>query len=71
MKRVSGSRRDHVGVLRRRPRLDPRVDTALAPVSPRRVDEVRQLLALVDRGLLSEEEFDAQVLKIYGNLPAR
>ena len=71
MKRVSGSRRDHVGVLRRRPPLDPRADAALVPLSPHRVDEVRQLLGLVDRGLLSEEEFDAQLRKIYGNLPAR
>jgi hypothetical protein len=30
------------------------------------VDEVRELLQLVDRRLLSEEEFERQVLKVFG-----
>jgi hypothetical protein len=30
------------------------------------VDEVRQLLQLVDRSLLSEEEFERQVRKVFG-----
>jgi hypothetical protein len=62
---VAFSRRDHAGLLRRPPPLDPRVGSAAA-VQPRRVDEVRQLLRLVDRGLLSEEEFERQVLKVFG-----
>lgn len=66
MKRVSASRRDHAGLLRRPPPLDPRVGPVVAPVQPRRVDEVRELLLLVDRGLLSEEEFERQVLKVFG-----
>jgi hypothetical protein len=66
VKRVSMSRRDHAGLLRRPPPLDPRVGPAVTPVQPRRVDEVRQLLQLVDRSLLSEEEFERQVLKVFG-----
>lgn len=66
MKRVSMSRRDHAGLLRRPPPLDPRVGPAVAAVQPRRVDEVRELLQLVDRRLLSEEEFERQVLKVFG-----
>ena len=71
MKRVGGSRHDHIGMFRGRPPLDPMIDAPPAPVCIRRVAEVRQLLGLVDRGLLSEEEFDCQVLKVYGNPPAR
>lgn len=66
MKRVAGSRRDHLGLLRRRPPLDPRADLVVGPAALRRVDEVRQLLRLVDRGLLSEEELENQLQKIYG-----
>lgn len=65
MKRVGGSRRDHLGVLRGSPPLDPRDESDADPVIPRRVDAVRELLALVDRGLLSEEEFESQMLKVY------
>lgn len=66
MKRVAGSRRDHTGLLRRPPPLDAGVGPAAAALQPRRVDEVRQLLLLVDRGLLSEEEFEGQVRKVFG-----
>lgn len=66
MRRVAGSRHDHVGVLRGRPPLDPMYDATPGGITPRRVDEIRQVLALVDRGLLSEEEFDAQMMKVYG-----
>lgn len=66
MRRVSVSRRDHAGLLRRPPPLDPRGGPVETPVQPRRVDEVRQLLQLVDRSLLSEEEFERQVRKLFG-----
>lgn len=69
MKRVAGSRRRHVGVLRRRPRLDPG-----APEAPggavRRLAEVRALLRLVERGLLSAEEFEREQAKVYRGLHA-
>ena len=65
MQRVAGARRDHVGVLRSRPPLDPMAKSAVGPVHVRRVDEVRRLLGLLDRGLLSEEEFESQLLKAY------
>jgi hypothetical protein len=66
MKRVNGSRRDHLGVLRGRPPLDPTVGSPVGSSGLRRVDEIRELLRLVDRGLLSEEELDAQMLAMYG-----
>jgi hypothetical protein len=65
MERVGGPRRDHLGVLRGPPALDPMAESTVVPVTHRRVDEVRQLLWLVDRGLLSEEEFEGQLLKVY------
>jgi hypothetical protein len=40
-------------------------ESTVVPVTHRRVDEVRELLWLVDRGLLSEEEFEGQLLKVY------
>jgi hypothetical protein len=66
LNRVGGSRHDHVGVLRGPPPLDPMVDAAARPVTGRKVDEVRRLLELLAGGLLSEEEFDSQMVKIYG-----
>jgi hypothetical protein len=65
VQRVAGARRDHVGVLRGRPPLDPMARSAVGPVNVRRVDEVRRLLGLLDRGLLSEEEFESQLQKAY------
>jgi hypothetical protein len=44
--------------------------SAVGPVIVRRVDEVRRLLGLLDRGLLSEEELERQMAKIYRNHPA-
>jgi hypothetical protein len=67
VQRVAGARRDHVGVLRGRPLRDPLDRSAVGPVIVRRVDEVRRLLGLLDRGLLSEEEFESQLLKTYRN----
>jgi hypothetical protein len=66
VKRVAGSRGDHVGLLRTRPVLDHGAEPVDTPVSPRRVDELRLLLQLVDRGLLSEEELDLQLISMFG-----
>jgi hypothetical protein len=66
MKRMAGARRDRLGVLRGRPSLDPRTGSTVGSSELRRVDEIRELLRLVDRGLLSEEELDAQLLAMYG-----
>jgi hypothetical protein len=65
MRRVAGSRRDRVGVLRASPALDTTVGATIRPVTRWRVEEVRQLLVLVDRDLLSEEEFELQMLKMF------
>ena len=63
MRRVAVSRRQHLDLLRRRPTLEP------VPVEPpsavRRVDQLRALLQLVERGMLSAEEFERQELKVY------
>jgi hypothetical protein len=58
-------RRRHADLLRDTPHLDRRDDVA-PPAQPSRVDQVRELLDLVDRGLLSEEEFERQHAKIVG-----
>ena len=62
MKRVAVSRRRHLGLLRRRPVLDP-VPVEQQPVE--RLDQLRALLQLVDRGMLSAEEFERQERKVY------
>lgn len=66
MKRVGGSRGDHVGVLRARPVLDQGTEPVGRPGGPHRIDEIRLLLELVDRGLLSEEELDTQLSTMFG-----
>ncbi|WP_244928468.1 SHOCT domain-containing protein [Nocardioides sp. W7] len=67
MRRAAASRRGHVGILRRPPTLDAKASgAASSPPSVRRTDQVRQLLRLVDRGVLSDEEFERQVLKVFG-----
>ncbi|MCB8956927.1 MAG: hypothetical protein H6529_10650 [Nocardioides sp.] len=65
MKRVATSRRRHVGVLRRRPRLDPAAVTPESGAAVRRLDELRALIRLVDRGLLSPEELEREQLKVH------
>jgi hypothetical protein len=65
VKRVASSRRRHLDVLRRRPVLyavpvDPPASRAL-----HRVDQLRALLHLVDRGVLSPDEFERQQEKVY------
>jgi hypothetical protein len=58
MERVATSRTRLLGVLRRRPVVD--ASEHLPELDVRRSDQVRELLSLVDRGLLSEEEFAQQ-----------
>jgi hypothetical protein len=57
----------HVDLLRGSPALDPTSAAQLPNAQPSRVDQVRELLDLVDRGLLSEEEFERQQAKIIGS----
>ena len=57
-------RRRHADLLRGSPALDRSVATFPPSPQPSRVDQVRELLDLVDRGLLSEEEFDRQQAKL-------
>ncbi|MGY2702362.1 MULTISPECIES: hypothetical protein [unclassified Nocardioides] len=63
MRRVAASRRQHLDLLRRRPTLDP--VPVERPGAVRRVDQLRALLQLVDRGVLSAEEFERQERKVY------
>ena len=60
MKRVASSRRSHVDLLRRRPLLDPVVGTSPASAAVNRVVQLRVLLHLVERGVLSAEELELQ-----------
>ncbi len=60
MKRVAASRRSHVDLLRRRPRLDPVAVTTPVSAAAGRIDQLRVLLHLVERGVLSAEELEAQ-----------
>lgn len=58
MRRVASSRRGHVDLLRRRPVLEPMLLDAPGPDAVRRVDQLRALLRLVERGVLSAEELE-------------
>ena len=70
MKRVASSRRRHVDLLRRRPRLGaPAVEPPVEIVVDR-VDQVRALLRLVERGVLSADEFERQQDKVYRRSPS-
>lgn len=57
-------RRRHADLLRGAPSLDRDAERAVRPAVPSRVDQLRELIDLVDRGLLSEEEFERQEAKI-------
>jgi len=59
MERVATSRTHLLGVLRRRPVVEAS-EHHLSELDVRRTNQVRELLSLVDRGLLSEEEFARQ-----------
>jgi hypothetical protein len=61
------ARSRHVDLLRGSPALDRRGDAVAPTAQPSRVDQMRELLDLVDRGLLSEEEFERQQAKISGS----
>lgn len=65
MRRVATSRRRHVDLLRRRPVLDAVTVDLRAPRAVRRVDQLSALLRLVERGVLSAEEFERQVEKVF------
>ncbi len=65
MKRVASSRRRHVDLLRRRPVLDAVAVDPPASRAVRRVDQLRALLRLVERGVLSAEEFERQEEKVF------
>ena len=60
MKRVASSRRSHVDLLRRRPLLDPVVEASPATAAGSRIVQLRVLLHLVERGVLSPEELELQ-----------
>jgi hypothetical protein len=60
VKRVASSRRSHVDLLRRRPLLDPVVGISPASAAMNRVVQLRVLLHLVERGVLSAEELELQ-----------
>ena len=65
MERVATSRAHLLGVLRRRPVVDVTADQFVPEVDVRRSNHVRELLTLVDRGLLSEEEFEQQQRRLH------
>ena len=67
MRRVAGSRRQHIGVLTRSPRLDPMYGSAAVRIRVSRVDQVRQLIQLVDTGLLSPDEFEREATKLFSS----
>jgi hypothetical protein len=62
VRRVATSRRQHLDLLRRRPALDP-VPAVQQP--GQRLAQLRALLHLVERGVLSAEEFERQEEKVY------
>jgi len=64
MERVATSRAHLLGVLRRRPVIDATADQYPPDLDVRRTNQVRELLSLVDRGLLSEEEFEQQQARL-------
>ena len=69
MRRVEPSRRRHVDLLRRR----PLPDTATADLpegrAVRRVEQLRALLRLVERGVISAGEFERQEGKAFRGPP--
>jgi hypothetical protein len=67
VRRVAGSRRQHIGVLTRSPRLDPMYGSAASRIRVSRVDQVRQLIQLVDSGLLSADEFEREATKLFSS----
>lgn len=64
MKRVAQTRENHPGVLSRRPAIDRPLAETTVPLPVDEVDQLRELVDLVDRGLLSREEFERQRRKV-------
>jgi hypothetical protein len=62
---MASSRRRHVDLLRRRPALDAVPVDPPAARAVRRVDQLRALLHLVERGVLSADEFERQEDKVF------
>ena len=61
MRRVTSRRRDHGGLLTRRPQLDVLADpTSEEPLGIDWVDQLRRLVDLYDRGLVSREQLHEQ-----------
>jgi hypothetical protein len=60
-----------VDLLRRRPTLDPVVVEQPVVGAVRRLDQLRELLRLVERGVLSAEEFERQEEKVFGRTRRR
>jgi hypothetical protein len=52
-------------VLRRRPTLDTTADPSSTAAGVRRVDQVRALVDLYDRGQLSEEELEREQAQVF------
>ena len=69
MKRVASSRRGNVDLLRRRPMLDPVTLDPPAPDAASRVDQLGALMRLVERGVLSAEEFERQQERVFPRRP--
>ena len=69
MKRVASSRSCLVDLLRRRPALEPETLSAAAPEAVRRVDQLRALLRLVERGVLSADEFERHEANVFRRSP--
>lgn len=65
MRPVNRSRRGHVDLLRRRLEWGPWEVSSPASVAVRRVDQLRVLVRLVERGVLSAEEFERQQEEVY------
>ena len=68
MRRVASSRRGNVDLLRRRPVLETAGLDPPAPDAERRVDQLRALMRLVERGVLSAEEFERQEERVLRRL---
>jgi hypothetical protein len=62
---VAFSRRRHVDLLRRRPVPDAVPVDPPSSVAAQRVDQLRALLHLVERGVLSPDEFERQEEKVF------
>ena len=64
MRRVSVSRLERPDLLARRPRINGGMASDGAARGVNRVDQFRELVDLVDRGLISRDEFEWQRARI-------